>query len=77
MTRKRNNILDFKRPRNIQEIRELWFVEGVDKQHGNDGWWIWLADGYRHKLSEIIFIHEDTIKECIEELDYVYESEWQ
>tara|TARA_R100001086_G_C11711849_1_gene224373 strand:+ start:432 stop:590 length:159 start_codon:yes stop_codon:yes gene_type:complete len=52
-------------------------VEGVDKQHGNDGWWIWLADGYRHKLSGIIFIHEDTIKECIEELDYVYESEWQ
>jgi hypothetical protein len=77
MRRKRNNILDFKRPRNIQEIRELWFVEGVDKQCGNDGWWIWLNDGYRHKHYETIFIHEDSIKECIEELDSVYRSEWQ
>jgi len=71
MRRKRDNILKFKKPRNIQEIRELWFVEGVDKQYGNDGWWVWLNDGYRHKQYETNFIHEDSIKECIEELDSV------
>jgi len=35
-----------------------------DERLNDDGWWIYLKNGYRHSWMETHVVHEDTLKEC-------------
>jgi hypothetical protein len=39
--------------------------------HDGDGWWCWLKPGYWSSNMECGTLHEDTIREVVEQFDYV------
>lgn len=64
----------FKKVRTKQQIKELPFVQEVFYE-GDDGWWVHLDTRYVSAKMECSMVHEHTIKELCDALNYgVYEK---
>jgi len=46
--------------------------EVSDERENGDGYWIYLVAGYRNTMTDTHMVHEDTFRECAEQLrDFV------
>jgi hypothetical protein len=53
--------------------KRFWgVIESVELD--GDGYWVYLHDGYINSLTETHAIHEDTAKDCIEQLCFIEEE---
>ncbi len=57
------------KPRTRADIAAHPAVEQIF--HDSDGWWVWLHDEYWSSNMECGTIHEMTIRECCEQMQYV------
>ena len=62
------NLVKFKKPKTKNDIARLPFVDKIVNE-GEDGYWVYLKEGYRSTRMECSTIHEPTIAECIEAIN--------